>query len=225
MAAKRQAACRGSPEAADAAEVPLVKLGGGGVEGAEWDFGDTALANLSEWTPAKAVRRGARGRTWRHLGAGTPANHVKNSFSTLSALTADVEEPLQPPTPITSYTGLGPTTLITSYTGQGPTPSTTPRVASSRAKPHKQLECERLRERQQQQVQQRQQQQQTKTQNSFSPLSALTTDAEEPLAATPAEHAEVLALALANAVGQGDWAQAESLKAAISAQHGAKGLA
>ena len=124
---------------------------------------------------------------------------------------------------ITSYTGLGPATLITSYTGQGPTPFTTSRIASSRAKPHKQLECERLRERQQQQVQQRQQQQQTKTQNSFSPLSALDTDAEEPLAATPAEHAEVLALALANAVGQGDWAQAESLNAAIAAQHGAKG--
>jgi hypothetical protein len=79
-----------------------------------------------------------------------------------------------------------------------------------------------LRERQQQQMQQRQQQQQTKTQNSFSPLSALGTDAEETLAATPAEHTEVLALALANAVGQGDWARAESLKAAIAAQHGAK---
>ncbi len=59
----------------------------------------------------------------------------------------------------------------------------------------------------------------THVQNTFSTLGSLTADAEEPLAATPAEHAEVLAAALANAVEQADWAQAEALQAAIRAQH------
>ncbi len=71
------------------------ELGGDGDADADWLFNDT-IASVAEWTPAKAVRRGAR--VWRPLGAGTPATHVKNSFSTLSALTADAEEPLQPTT-------------------------------------------------------------------------------------------------------------------------------
>ena len=39
------------------------------------------------------------------------------------------------------------------------------------------------------------------------------------ISAAPAEHAEVLAGALANAVQQADWAQAEALQAALRAQH------
>ncbi len=58
----------------------------------------------------------------------------------------------------------------------------------------------------------------THVQNTFSALGSLTADIEQPLAATPAEHAEVLTGALADAVQQADWAQAEALRAAIRAQ-------
>ncbi len=97
----------------------------------EWHFHDT-IASVAEWTPAKAVRRGAR--TWRPFGAGTPATHVKNSFSTLSALTADAA--VSSPTPsyiaVGTYTGQGPSTPTSSYiaagtyTGQGPSTRTMP---------------------------------------------------------------------------------------------------
>ncbi len=59
----------------------------------------------------------------------------------------------------------------------------------------------------------------THVQNSFSMLGSLTADAGESLAAMPAEHAEVLAAALDNAVEQADWAQAKALRDAIRAQH------
>ncbi len=90
----------------------------------EWHFHDT-IASVAEWTPAKAVRRGAR--TWRPFGAGTPATHVKNSFSTLSALTADAAG---------TYTGQGPSTPTSSYiavgtyTGQGPSTPTSSYIAA-----------------------------------------------------------------------------------------------
>ena len=56
----------------------------------------------------------------------------------------------------------------------------------------------------------------THVQNTFSTLGSLTADADE--------HAEVLAGALANAVEQADWAQAEALQAAICAQNAHSGL-
>ncbi len=99
----------------------------------EWAFNDT-IASLAPWTQAPATRSR---RVWRPFSTGsggTPATHVKNSFSTLSALTADaaVSTPTSSYIAVGTYTGQGPSTPTSSYiaagtyTGQGPSTRTMP---------------------------------------------------------------------------------------------------